>query len=223
MRIHSSLRFGAIACMAVLGLAATEHRGVVGFGGLPLPGATVTASQGEKKVAAVTDAQGLYSFADLADGVWSMQVEMLCFTTLKREIAVAPGAPPAEWDMKMLPFDEIRAAAPPPPPAAAAPPGAPQAAGPASAAKPAGKGKAKGTAAAAAGKSQPGYQRADVNASDGAAAPAAESDSGAPSMGTDAGQGASDSLVVNGSSSNGIERRAFGNARRGPAPCSTET
>ena len=95
MRIDSSLRFGVIACLAVMGLAATEHKGVVVFGGLPLPGATVTASQGEKKVTAVTDAQGLYSFADLADGVWSMQVEMLCFAPSKREIAVGPGAPPA--------------------------------------------------------------------------------------------------------------------------------
>ena len=130
MRIHSSLRFGAIACLAVMGLAATEHHGAVVFGGLPLPGATVTASQGEKKVTAVTDPQGLYSFADLADGVWSMQVEMLCFTPSKREIAVAPGAPPAEWEMKMLPFDEIKAAAPPPPPSATPPPpaaGAPSA------------------------------------------------------------------------------------------------
>ena len=222
MRIHSSLRFGAIACMAVLGLAASEHRGVVAFGGLPLPGATVTASQGEKKVAAVTDAQGLYSFSDLADGVWTIQVEMLCFTPLKREIAVAPDAPPAEWEMKMLPFDEIKAAAPPPPPpsaaaamAAGAPSAAPQPAQSATAAKPAAKGKAKSAAAA---KPQSGYQRADVNASDNAAAaaPAPESDTGATGMGADASQGANDSMVVNGSTSNGVERRAFGNGRRGP-------
>jgi hypothetical protein len=222
VRIHSSLRFGAIACLAVMGLAATEHHGAVVFGGLPLPGATVTASQGEKKVTAVTDPQGLYSFADLADGVWSMQVEMLCFTPSKREIAVAPGAPPAEWEMKMLPFDEIKAAAPPPPPSAAPPPPAagapsatPQPAQPASAAKPAGKGKAKAKGAAAA-NSQSGYQRADVNASDGAPAPGPESDSGAGGMGADASQGASEAMVVNGSTSNGIERRAFGNGRRGP-------
>jgi hypothetical protein len=225
VRIPSSLRFAVIACMAVFGLAAAEHRGVVTFGGLPLPGATVTASQGDKKVATVTDAHGLYSFADLADGVWSMQVEMLCFTPLKRDIAVAPDAPPAEWEMKMLPFDEIKAAAPPPAqasagpaPAAAAnasPNGAASAAPPpapsAGAAKPASKGKTK-TAAAA--NSQSGYQRADLNASDATAAP--EADSGANSMGADAGQGASEAMVVNGSTSNGIERRAFGNGRRGP-------
>jgi hypothetical protein len=228
--IPSSLRFGAIACLAVLGLAASEHHGQVKFGGLPLPGATVTASLGDKKMTAVTDSQGIYSFADLADGVWTVQVEMLCFTTLKREIAVAPDAPPAEWDMKMLSLDEIKATAPPAPPASAAPaptPGAtaPQnggppaasqpsgaAAPPASAAKPAGKGKSKNAQSAAA-NSQSGYQRADLNASAGAAA--SEPDSGA-SMGADASQGASEAMVVNGSTSNGVERRAFGNGRRGP-------
>jgi hypothetical protein len=220
VRIYSSLRFAAIACIAVLGLSATEHDGVVVFGGLPLPGATVTASLGDKKVAAVTDAQGLYSFADLADGVWSMQVEMLCFAPLKREIAVAPGAPPAEWEMKMLPFDEIKAAAPPPPPPSATPPppaagsssASSQSAQPASAAKPPGKRKAKPAAAA---NPQSGYQRADVNAFDGAAPSAPEADSGPASMGADASQGASEAKVVNGSTSNGIERRAFGNGRRG--------
>ncbi len=228
MTIQNSLRFGAIACMAVFGLAASEHHGLVKFGGLPLPGATVTASQGDKKAAAVTDAQGIYSFADLADGVWSMQVEMLCFTTVKREIAVAPDAPAAEWEMKMLSLDDIKSVAPPAPPPSAAPAptaganasqnggstAAPQpaaaAAPAATAAKPA-KGKSKGQAASA--SSQTGFQRTDVNASEGGAA--AAPDSGG-SMGADASQGASEAMVVNGSTSNGVERRAFGNARKGP-------
>ncbi len=230
MRIHSSLRFAVVACLAVLGLAATEHKGVVVSGGLPLPGATITATQGDKKVVTVSDAHGLYSFADLADGVWNMQVEMLCFTPLKREIAVGPGAPPAEWEVKMLPFDEIKAAAPSPPPPSAAPAAAPAtaAAAPsdaqpapqppadsASAAKPGAKGKSKGPAAAGA-KPQSGYQRADLNASkDAAPAAAPEPDSGTNGMGADASQGATEAMVVNGSTSNGVERRAFGNARRG--------
>ena len=74
-------------------LAATEHRGVVKFGGLPVPGVTVTASQGDKKLTAVTDDQGVYTFPNLSDGLWNIQVEMQCFETIKREIAVAPDAP----------------------------------------------------------------------------------------------------------------------------------
>jgi uncharacterized GH25 family protein len=66
--------------MACTLLPASEHRGVVKFAGLAVPGATVTASrvdnQGEKKQVAVTDLQGIYTFADLADGLWNLQVDM---------------------------------------------------------------------------------------------------------------------------------------------------
>src|ERR1700722_13353800 len=62
--------------------AASEYRGQVTFGGLPLPGATVTVTQGTKKVSAVTDQGGLYTFDDLADGPGNIEVEMQCFSTV---------------------------------------------------------------------------------------------------------------------------------------------
>ena len=73
------------------------------------PGATITATMGDKKMVAVTDPHGVYSFPDLADGVWNLQVEMLCFSPLKMEVAVAPNSPSPEWELKLLPFDEIKA------------------------------------------------------------------------------------------------------------------
>src|ERR1039457_6836744 len=106
--ILRKLFYGLLACLA----PASEHHGIVRFAGLPAPGATVTATQGDKKLAAVTDPQGIYAFADLADGVWNLQVEMLCFTPFKMEVAVAPNAPSPEWELKLLPFDEIKASAP---------------------------------------------------------------------------------------------------------------
>src|ERR1019366_802801 len=108
------LHWMMIACSACTLLPASEHHGVVKFGGLAVPGATVTATQGDKKQVAITDPRGLYMFADLADGVWNLQVEMLCFATLKNEVAIAPNAPSPEWELKLLPLDEIKAAAPPP-------------------------------------------------------------------------------------------------------------
>jgi hypothetical protein len=114
-RIPNYLRYSALACLAVFGLAAAEHHGQVKFGGLPVPGATVTATQGDKKLVALSDQQGAYSFADLAEGIWTMQVEMLCFTPIKQEVGVAANAPSPEWELKLLPFDEIKALAPPPP------------------------------------------------------------------------------------------------------------
>src|ERR1035441_7405267 len=76
-----------IAWAACMLLPASEHHGVVKFGGLAVPGATVTATQGDKKQVAITDPRGVYTFPDLADGVWNLQVEMLCFATLKNEVA----------------------------------------------------------------------------------------------------------------------------------------
>src|SRR5215469_5964283 len=90
------------AGLAVTALLASEHHGVVKSGGLPIPGATVTATQGDKKLATTTDDQGAYSFPDLADGVWNVQVEMLGFAKTGLEIGVAPNAPSPEWNLKLL-------------------------------------------------------------------------------------------------------------------------
>ena len=74
------LRISLIALTA-LPLAAVEDHGNVKFGGMPVPGATITATQGDKKIVTITDAQGNYAFPDLAPGVWTLQVDMLCFET----------------------------------------------------------------------------------------------------------------------------------------------
>jgi hypothetical protein len=112
-----------IVLAAGIPLAASEQHGQVVYGGLPLPGATVTASQGEKKLVTITDAQGAYTL-DLPDGTWTIQVDMQCFAPLKRDVTVAAGSTANEqWELKLLPMEEIRAAAtlviaPPPAPAA---------------------------------------------------------------------------------------------------------
>ena len=111
-----------VAWIAVSGLIASEHHGVVKSNGIPVPGATVTAIQGSKKVATSTDDDGAYSFPDLEDGVWTIQIEMLGFAKISHEVGVAPEAPSPEWDLKMLTPAELKAAlAPPPPPPAPTP------------------------------------------------------------------------------------------------------
>jgi len=84
-------------------LGAAEHHGIVRFGGLPVPGATVTATSGDHKSIAITDQRGAYSFVDLADGRYVVQVEMQLFATERREVTV-PSAP-AEWELNPLPQD----------------------------------------------------------------------------------------------------------------------
>ena len=211
MRIDG-LWYAALAWLAVSGLAAAEHHGQVNFNGLPVPGATVTAAAGDKKFVAVTDQQGAYSFPDLADGVWTIQVEMLCFTTLKQEVAVAPDAPSPVWELKVLPLEEIHATVTQP---ATAQPAATAAAA-AQSAKPAKK-AVNPKSATAAPNPQAGFQRADVNATGEGAAPGglgAEMGNEGGAAG-DLNQTASDAMVVSGSSSGAIERRAIGNARQG--------
>ncbi|HEY3938870.1 MAG TPA: carboxypeptidase regulatory-like domain-containing protein [Bryobacteraceae bacterium] len=108
-RIDSSLRLLLIGWLAALMLAASEHHGQVTFGGLPVPGATVTATQGDRKFSAITDQQGVYSFPDLTDGRWTIEVKMLGFATSKREVVAAPNAPAASWELTLLPLNEIKA------------------------------------------------------------------------------------------------------------------
>ena len=203
-----SLCLGAFVSLCFLpnmvraGLEASEHRGQVQFGGLPLPGATITAIQGTQKFAAVTDQQGTYSLPDLQDGVWTFQVEMLGFAPLKQDVAIGPNSPPGNWEMKMLSLDELHAEATPAP-------------GPAPAA----------AALSTAQKTQPAFQRTEVNASSGAAA--APSGNDTPVSGAfanlspdDLNERAADGLLINGSVNNGAaspfgQLAAFGNNRRG--------
>jgi len=109
-----------MAWIAVSTLAAAEYRGQVTFGGLPVPGATVTATHGGKNMTAVTDLQGVYSFPDLTDGEWTIDIRMSGFAAVKQEVTVGPNTAPGKWELKLLPLDQIKAemqaAAPPAPP-----------------------------------------------------------------------------------------------------------
>jgi hypothetical protein len=89
--------------------AAREYHGAVTFGGLPLPGATVTATQGAKKFTAVSDQGGLYHFDDLADGAWTIEIEMQCFQTLETQVTIAPDTAAGKWELTLLPTDQLMA------------------------------------------------------------------------------------------------------------------
>ena len=78
-----AILFSLTLCVSIT-LAGSTHQGQVKFGGLPLPGASVIATQNDKKVAAVTDDQGTYSIPDLADGVWTIEIEMSGFSKIKQ-------------------------------------------------------------------------------------------------------------------------------------------
>ena len=99
-----------LACFAVCGFAwASAYRGQVTFNGLPVPGATVTATQGDKKFTAISDAQGNYAFPDLPDGAWKIDVEIRGFAALQQSVTVSPNEPSIRWELKMLPLDQVLA------------------------------------------------------------------------------------------------------------------
>ena len=97
---------GACLMMSKIAMAA-EYHGQVTFGGLPVPGATVTATQGSQKFVVVSDQQGVYSFANLADGTWKIEVEMQCFSPLEQTVTVAANMPAGIWELKLLSLDQI--------------------------------------------------------------------------------------------------------------------
>jgi trimeric autotransporter adhesin len=198
-------------------LSAAERHGQVKFGGLPVPGATITATQGDKKLSAVTDADGNYSFADLPDGMWTLEIQMQGFEPLKQDVNVSGDAPLPDTELKMLPLDQIHAeiSAAPPPPA----PRVEVAPNPAAPAKP--NAKSKQTQPT---NTQTAFQRADVNATAPPAPAATEaapvSEAFANQSAADLNQRAADGFLVNGTANNGNSspfalNQAFGNNRRG--------
>jgi hypothetical protein len=94
--------------------------------GLPVTGVTVTATQSDKKVVTTTDEQGRFTFADLADGTWTLEVEMLGFTKLTREVYVAAAAPPPQFSLKIQSEAELLATLEPSQPTSASAPVAPR-------------------------------------------------------------------------------------------------
>jgi hypothetical protein len=187
--MHLSIRLLWAAALVVCSAAASEHRGRVAFNTRPAPGATITASRGAEMHSAVTDEQGAYRFRDLADGLWTIRIELSCFAPITREVAISTEAPPALWELQLLSAEEIwRGAAEAP-----VQPSTP-------------------TPAAAAGKPKPAYRTAAVVATKDSAPPAETEQ-------PDRGQDASDVLAINGSANNGAatpfaQSSAFGNNRR---------
>jgi hypothetical protein len=91
--------------------AAAQYYGRVTFSGAPVPGVSVTLTQGAKQLSTVTDAGGLFHFDGLADGPAQLKIQMPCFTTVKAEVAIGDHlgdhAPAATWKLTLLPLDKI--------------------------------------------------------------------------------------------------------------------
>src|SRR5262249_20345595 len=106
-----------VLAVAVLttGLGAAEHHGTVTAAGIPVPGATITATKGDKRVITTTDDKGFYRFPNLEDGIWTLDVEMLGFAKISKDVGISNDAPSPAWELKLQTLDQLRAALAPPP------------------------------------------------------------------------------------------------------------
>ncbi|HUP04146.1 MAG TPA: carboxypeptidase regulatory-like domain-containing protein, partial [Bryobacteraceae bacterium] len=134
-RYAEALRRLLAAAIAAGALMASEYHGSVYTGRVPVPGATVTATHESEKFVTTTDEKGAFHFPSLADGVWSIAVEMAGFESVKHEIGVTADAPSPTWRLRLLTEDEAKAAtgaqaAPPAQSAAVPQPPAPGRGGP---------------------------------------------------------------------------------------------
>lgn len=87
-------------------LLSVQH-GIVMFDGVPVPGAVVTATQENRQFVSITDAHGTYSFAEIREGQFSIQVEVPGFFPIKKDIQ----EPFAEFNLRMLPLEQMNAQA----------------------------------------------------------------------------------------------------------------
>jgi hypothetical protein len=100
----------ALLCAANVAWA-SEYYGQVTFGGIAVPGAVVTATRGDKTITVTTDDRGIYRFADLSDGAWKIEIALQCFKPIHAEIEVAGNATPGQFELTLLPADQLKAMA----------------------------------------------------------------------------------------------------------------
>jgi hypothetical protein len=90
------MSFALLMVIAAAQTTTTTHvTGTVRSASLPIPGATVAARQGDRRISTTTDENGQYEL-DLPSGTWNVEVNMMAFGTARRDLVV--GNTPASVD-----------------------------------------------------------------------------------------------------------------------------
>ena len=104
-----SLMLILVGLLASRPAAGSEYHGQVTFGGLPVPGVTITATRGTKQLTTTSDQGGVFHFEDLPDGNWKIEVEMQCFSAIQADVKVAPNMTAGNFELQLLPPDQLMA------------------------------------------------------------------------------------------------------------------
>jgi hypothetical protein len=110
--VRDALNLRALWALMLLPLAAlpaAEYHGSVKANAVALPGALVTAVQGERKVVTTTDDKGDFVFEDLGSGTWMIEVQMLGFAVGARQVKIEAGASAGVWELRFLSLRELDA------------------------------------------------------------------------------------------------------------------
>ncbi len=83
------------------GVSLRAQSGFVRSANQPIPGATLTATQGEKKFVTVTDGDGHYTFPPLGEGNWTVTVEMFGFSAFKQDINYFATTKPVNFSLQL--------------------------------------------------------------------------------------------------------------------------
>lgn len=89
-------------CARIFAQTGVTATGIVKFGSQPVPGATVIATQGERRAVTTTDESGAYEIPDLAPGTYSLEVQMFGFETVHKQVQLgAAGSQPTQWSLAL--------------------------------------------------------------------------------------------------------------------------
>ena len=102
LRSIGVLIFAAAVALPAQQAPAVQVSGTVRSAGLAIPGATVTATEGTRKVSTTTDEEGRYQL-NLSRGTWNIQVEMMAFSTASREVTVGDAPVSVDYALELRP------------------------------------------------------------------------------------------------------------------------
>jgi hypothetical protein len=109
--VPPSLHSTPVICRKLLSLlllpglcGSAQHSGGVRSGDQPIPGATISASSGERKIVTTTDESGKYTLTKLGPGTWTIEVEMFGFVTARQQLLVVDSDTRLEWTLELKPF-----------------------------------------------------------------------------------------------------------------------